>query len=102
MFGIDPRVAFLTFILDIMLFGAEAGTFGTSTVFFSVPAGLVLAYIAFKAQMKWYGDDRESAVIKGLILGLLTAIPTPLPAILYVPAGVLGLFHSIKRRLTAG
>ncbi len=102
MFGLDPRVAFLTFILDVMLFGAEAGTLGTSAVYFSVPAGLVLAYIAFKAQMKWYGDDRESAIIKGLILGLLTAIPTPLPAILYVPAGVLGLAHNIKRRLTAG
>jgi hypothetical protein len=47
--------------------------------------------------MRWYGDDAESARIKGLILGLLTAIPTPLPAVLYVPAGILGLVHNLRK-----
>jgi hypothetical protein len=43
--------------------------------------------------MKWYGDDRESALIKALILAFLTAIPVPLPAFLSVPAGIMGLFR---------
>ena len=59
---------------------------------------MVLGLIAFKAQMRWYGDDRESAMIKGLILGLLTAIPTPLPALLYIPSGLLGMVHNFRRK----
>jgi hypothetical protein len=99
MFGIDPRVAFLTVIVDMMLFGVETATVELSTIFVSVPVGIVLAVIAYRAQMKWYGDDRETALIKGLTLGLLTAIPTPLPAILYIPAGIVGLFHNVRRKL---
>lgn len=82
MFGIDPRMILLTFILDIMLFGGEAGTLGASLPI-SIAAGGVLGFITVLAQRKW-GDDTESAVIKGLILGLLTALPTPLPAVIYV------------------
>jgi hypothetical protein len=95
-FGIDPRIAFLTFVVDLMLFGGEVATLGAAVII-SVPAGIVLGYIAYRAQMRWYGDDAESARIKGLILGLLTAIPTPLPAVLYVPAGILGLVHNLRK-----
>lgn len=98
-FGLDPRITFLTFLLDWMLFGVEGMSFFTSVVYVSVPAGAVLAFISYKAQMKWYGDDHDSALIKGCILGLLTAIPTPLPSFLYVPAGIIGLFHGMGRRL---
>jgi hypothetical protein len=57
---------------------------------------LVLGFVTYRAQMKWYGDDRESALIKSVAVGLLTAIPTPLPAIVYVPSGILGLFHAAR------
>jgi len=63
----------------------------------SVAAGIVLGYVVYRTQMNWYGDDKESAKIKALILGLLTAIPTPIPEILYIPAGILGLFHGLRR-----
>jgi hypothetical protein len=59
----------------------------------SLAAGGVLGYITFLAQQKWYGDDRENAKIKALILAFLTAIPLPLPAVLSVPAGFVGLFR---------
>src|SRR5277367_3119218 len=59
--------------------------------------GIVLGFITYRAQMRWYGDDRESALIKGVIIGLLTAIPTPLPAILYLPSGLIGLIHMARR-----
>jgi hypothetical protein len=95
LFGLDPRIAFLTFIVDAMLFGGVALTAGL-LIPVALVAGVVLGFITYRAQMKWYGDDRESALIKGVIVGLLTAIPTPLPAILYVPSGILGLIHMAR------
>jgi hypothetical protein len=53
--------------------------------------------VAYKAQRHWYGDDRESALIKGLIVGLLTAIPTSLPGFLTIPSGIVGLVHLFPR-----
>jgi hypothetical protein len=91
-FGLDPRVAFLTLIIDIMLNAGDLVSMGLLLPV-SIGAGIVLGFIAYRAQITWYGDDAESAKIKALILGLLTAIPTPLPELLYIPAGLLGLFH---------
>ena len=96
-FGIHPAIAFLTLIVDMMLFGGEIATMG-AILPVSIGAGCVLGFIAYLAQRSWYGDDKESAIIKGLILGLLTAIPTPLPAILSVPSGIIGLIHSWRRK----
>ena len=100
LYGLDPRIAFLTLIIDLMLNAGDLVTLGL-LVPFSIAAGVVLGYIAYRAQINWYGDDKESAKIKGIILGLLTAIPTPLPAILYIPSGLLGLFHNLRRKLHA-
>jgi hypothetical protein len=94
-FGLDPRIAFLMFVVDSMLFGGNVLTFGL-LIPISIVAGLVLGFVTYRAQLKWYGDDRESALIKSMAVGLLTAIPTPLPAILYVPSGVLGLIHAAR------
>jgi hypothetical protein len=96
-FGILPSVAILTLGVDAMLFGAEAGTLGLSLPF-SCAAGGVLGVITFLAQRKYYGDDSEGALIKGLILAFLTAIPTPLPALLYVPCGIVGFVHNLRRK----
>jgi uncharacterized membrane protein YvlD (DUF360 family) len=96
-FGIHPTIAALTLIVDLMLFGGEVATMG-AILPVSIGAGLLLGFIAYKAQKKWYGDDSESAFIKALILGLLTAIPTPLPAILSVPSGIVGLIHNLRRK----
>ncbi len=96
-FGLDPRIAALTLVVDFMLFGGEIVTAGLIWPF-SAAAGLVLGFIAYKAQRRWYGDDRESALIKGLILGLLTAIPGPIPAFLYIPSGIVGLVHNFRRK----
>jgi hypothetical protein len=81
----------------MMLFGGEVATLG-AIVFFSVAAGLALGFVTYKAQLKWYGDDRETAMIKGVIVALLTAIPTPLPAVLYIPCGILGLIHNRQKK----
>jgi hypothetical protein len=105
MFGLDPRVAFLAFIVDLMLFGTTAVTSVASLgvtlpilVVISAMAGAVIGFITYKAQMRWYGDDREAAAIKGGIVGLLTAIPVGIPAIVWIPSGLLGLVHNLRRK----
>ena len=96
-FGIHPAIASLTLIVDLMLFGGEVATMG-AILPVSIGAGIVLGVIAYLAQRKWYGDDHDSAAIKALVLGFLTAIPTPLPAILSVPSGIVGLIHNFRRK----
>jgi hypothetical protein len=93
-FGLDPRIALLTVVVDTMLFGGQLATLGASTMV-SVPAGIVLGLITYRAQRHWYGDDRESAMIKAFMVGLLTAIPTSLPGFLTIPSGIIGLFHML-------
>jgi hypothetical protein len=97
LFGLDPRIAFLTFVVDMMLFG---GTLASAGLLLPVcaGAGIVLGFITYRAQRRWYGDDPDAALIKAAIVGLLTAIPTPLPAVLYVPAGLLGLLTRLRSR----
>ena len=102
-FGIDPRIAFLAFVVDLMLFGAAAETAGIALpilVPLAIVAGIVLGRITYKAQMKWYGDDHDSAMIKAGIIGLLTAIPVGIPALVWVPSGVLGLLHNARKKLS--
>jgi zinc-ribbon domain len=96
LFGLDPRIAFLMLVVDMMLNAGDLISMGLLLPV-SVAAGVVLGYVVYRAQISWYGDDQESARIKGLILGLLTAIPTPIPEVLYIPAGILGLFHGLSR-----
>jgi hypothetical protein len=96
-FGLDPRVAFLTLIIDVMLNAGDLVSMGLLLPV-SIGAGIVLGFIAYRAQITWYGDDPESAKIKGLVLGLLTAIPTPLPELLYIPAGLLGLVQRFRSK----
>jgi hypothetical protein len=95
LFGVHPSIAFLALMVDLMLFGGEVATFG-ALLPVSIGAGFVLGIITYLAQRRWYGDDKESASIKALIIGLLTAIPTPLPAALYIPSGIVGLIHKVR------
>jgi hypothetical protein len=102
-FGIDPRIAFLAFIVDLMLFGSAAASMGIDLpllIPLSIAAGIVLGRITYKAQMKWYGDDHDSAMIKAGIIGLLTAIPVGIPALIWVPSGLLGLLHNARKKLS--
>jgi len=102
-FGIDPRIAFVAFVVDLMLFGTAAATMGISLpvlIPLAIAAGIVLGRITYKAQVKWYGDDHDSAMIKAGIVGLLTAIPVGIPAIVWVPSGLLGLLHNARKKLS--
>jgi hypothetical protein len=102
-FGIDPRIAFLAFVVDLMLFGTAAATMGMALpilIPLAIAAGVVLGRITYKAQLKWYGDDNDSAMIKAGIVGLLTAIPVGIPAIVWIPSGLLGMLHNARKKLS--
>lgn len=96
-FGLDVRAAALAVVVDLMVFG---GTLGSGGVLYAVEigAGIVLAFITYKIQRAWYGDDHDSALIKAAIIGLLTAIPVPVTAVVATPGGILGLLHLLLRR----
>ena len=91
-FGLHPAASLLTLAIDSMLFGQEVLTGGLGIIL-SVPVSAAVGFLTFKLQKKWFGDDGESAAIKGGIVALLTAIPTPLPSFLYLGAGVIGFFR---------
>jgi len=93
-FGVHPAVAFLTIAVDLMMNFGTAVTWGALWIA-TIPVGLILGGIAYMAQKKWYGDDHESALIKALIVALLTAIPAPVSPLL-IPSGIAGLFRRKK------
>jgi len=95
--GLHPGVALLVLVLNMMLFGATVGTAGLAypAVFTSAVA---LGFITYFAQMRWYGDDSTNAAIKAGIAFLITAIPVAIPAFLTVPAGLVGLMHTLRRK----
>ena len=97
-FGLHPAIAVLTVAVDAMVFSGDIASVGIGVVPLSLAAGGILGCITYMAQKKWYGDDNESAAIKALILAFLTAIPTSLPNLLFVPAGLVGLVHTLRRR----
>jgi hypothetical protein len=96
-FGLDIRAAMLAVIVDVMANGISYVSFG---VFYLVEllAAFPLAFIVYKIQRSWYGDDHDSALIKALIVGLLTAIPAPITPIIALPGGALGLIRLFQRK----
>ena len=96
-FGLDPRVALLTVLVDLM---ANSATIVSAGLLYEVELGaaVVLTLIAYKAQRAWYGDDRDSALIKALVVGLLTAIPVPIAPLFGLPGGAIGLLRLLRSK----
>jgi hypothetical protein len=97
MFGLDFRAAILTVIVDLMLFAGDVATLGALTPIGVGVAG-ALAYIVYRMQIKWYGDDHDSALIKAMVVGLLTVIPVPLTPLIAIPGGLIGVVKAIRRK----
>jgi hypothetical protein len=96
-FGLHLAAAILTVLVDLMVSGIDTASFELLLPLGVVIAG-VLGYIVFQIQIHWYGDSRSSALIKGMIIGLLTAIPAPLSPLIAVPTGVIGLAKLMRRK----
>ena len=95
--GLHAGMALLVLVLNAMLFGAEVGTGGLAYPIV-LAAAVALGFITYFAQMRSVHDDSNNAALKAAIVTLLTAIPVPLPALLSVPAGLVGLVHTLRRK----
>lgn len=95
-FGLHPLVALVVVVVDVMLFGAEAATFGGA-----IPLSMLVAVglLIPCTLMQRYGfkDDWGQAIGKSMIVCILTAIPTALPSIATGGAGVLGTVGLLTR-----
>jgi hypothetical protein len=102
--GLHPLTALGLFVVDWMLFGEEIATGGVGWLI-SLPVGLVLGVAAILIQKHLYKDETAPAVAKGLLVGLLTAIPAPLSSFGILPLfafGAISSFFSRQRQLTDG
>ena len=96
--GIHPLVAVVVVAVDSMLF---SGTVLTGPVgwLMSIPVGIVLGVAT--GLMQHHGsprDNRGLALGKGLLVAVLTAIPTPLPAILVTGSGIAGAVTMYRQK----
>jgi len=93
-FGLHPLVGFGMTAVDTMLFAESASTFGAGWII-TVPIALALSIPCILIQKYFFGDDWGVALGKGLIIGTITAIPTPLPSIISASGGLLGLVNKL-------
>ncbi len=93
-FGLHPLVGFGMFAVDMMLFGTEVLTFEL-TWSISVAVGAALTIPSILIQHHSFKDDWGASIGKGLLIGVLTAIPTPLPALVPLLGGALGTMQML-------
>lgn len=89
MMGLHPLVGFGLFAIDWMLFAGEGATFGGSWIV-SIGVAIVLTIPCVLIQKYGFKEGWGLAIGKGMMLGLLTAIPTPLPSVVPFVGGALG------------
>jgi hypothetical protein len=95
--GLEIRAAVLMFTVDTLVFGGDVASLG-ALIPVAVGAGAVLGFIVYKIQCKYYGDDHDAALIKALVVGLLTAIPVPIGPVVAVPSGLIGIVNTVRRK----
>jgi hypothetical protein len=99
--GLHPLVAFGMFACDWMLFGGEAATAGVGLTV-TIPIALALVIPSVLLQRYSYGDRWGASIGKGLLVGVLTAIPMPIGSPVTLVGGVLGLLGPKKRPALTG
>ena len=93
--GIHPLAAFGVVAVDFMLFGQEAATLGIGWLV-SVPVAAALGLAVGLIQSRTWDEDMGLAVGKGLLVAVLTAIPTPLPSAVTAGLGLLGAVKMLR------
>ena len=94
--GIHPAAAGGVVAVDSMLFGTIVATLGVGWVA-SVPVGVALGIAVTLIQHRGSPqDDLGLAAGKGIIVGILTAIPTPLPSVFVAGAGMAGAVTMLR------
>ena len=87
--GMHPFVGIGMFAVDWMLFSAEVGTVGISWLI-SVLVGAVLTIPCILIQKYGMNEVWGLAIGKGMMVGVLTAIPTALPSLITFTTGAMG------------
>ena len=102
-FGLHPLTAIVLLVVDWMLFGEEIATGGIGWLI-SLPVGVLLGLAAVMIQKHAYEDENGSAIAKGLVVALLTAIPAPLSSLGLLPLAAFGtvrVLYPERRQLTS-
>jgi hypothetical protein len=94
--GLSPATAALAIGVDLLLFAEDVISLGM-LVPLSVLAAGALGFCTYKLQRKW-GDDHDAAIVKAVVIGLVTAIPVPVTPLLAVPAGLAGVMKNALRK----
>ncbi len=90
MIGLHPLVAFGMIAVDMMLFTEEAATVGIALAL-TIPIALALTVPCVLLQRYAYGDSWGAAMGKGMMVGVLTAIPLPIGSPFTIVAAIVGL-----------
>lgn len=96
--GIAPELMIPIILIDFLLFSGEFFSVSTSLVI-SIPVGFLIGIFSMIWQRRKYRDTLPRAVGKGILLGVLTAIPTPAASIFTFLAGLLPLFDQHKEEI---
>ena len=94
--GLHPLVAFGMFACDWMLFGGEASSGGIGLAI-TIPVALALTLPCILIHRYSFKDGWGAAIGKGLLVGVLTAIPLPLGSPATLAGGVIGLLRPAKK-----
>lgn len=81
--GLHPLVVFGMFAVDVMLFGSESVSLGITWPI-SIAIATVLTIPCVLLQKWGMREQWGLAIGKGLMVGILTAIPTSLPSIITI------------------
>jgi len=92
--GIHPLAALAFIAIDMMLFAPDATGIGWTI---SICVGLALILPCIILQRYVCKDSWLLAIAKGVILGILTAIPTPLPAFITGGSGICGYLNRSEK-----
>lgn len=85
------------FAVDWLLFGEEIATGGVGWII-SLPVGVLLGLVATRIQRRLYKDESTAAIAKGFVVGLITAIPTPLSSLGLLPLAAFGAVKLLSSR----
>jgi hypothetical protein len=93
-FGLHPLAALMLITVDWVLFGEEIITGGAGWLI-SLPVGLALGLATIKIQKHAHKDETSVATAKGVVAGILTAIPAPLSSLGLLPMAAFGLIRAV-------
>ena len=106
-YGLHPLVAAIVISADTLLVPSDtvgvffspesAGVSAAIAVVLSIVIAAILMVACILLQRYTYRDNWGTAVGKGLIVGIITAIPTSFPSIITAGSGVVGIVGLVKR-----